>query len=600
MNIVRDYDQYVNGAWEKTHQMPGDRSRWSTFDMLSHEIQEQLCTLCAADTGLVGQIYAKALKPASKISPKILAMLAEVQKVKTRAGFYTLSWRFYQQGVQTVFGIGRTEDAKNSDVLIPTITQSGLGLPDKNYYTDKAVLLAYRTFIEDLCKLYRCAVNPDAIIAFEGRLAALHKTHAELRNVDTAYNILSAADLPAFFKPFNLDLHRVVVGNVEFLAELPGIIRSTPLPVLKDYLWYKVAASYIEFQPKAVRDVGFKFYGQTLMGRRARHTVENYAVNVVQKFLPVQLEKLYIRHYVDGTVLKRARQMIGKIIAALKEGINTAAWMSAGTKSKSLEKLARIHIGVGYPKKWPETRGLWTGLDVAKTDLTELAMARAKWGFYAHVVAEFYQPVDRALWDMATYEVNACYDLNMNQMLIPAGILQKPFFGFTHPAQNFGGIGCIIGHELTHGFDDQGRKFDPEGNLAAWWTPADIKTYEGRAAKVRDYYSAQRFRGMRVNGKLTQGENLADIGGLTLSLRAMESSGKVSRADYQRFFKTYASLWRQLINKEAAKKSILTNPHAPNPLRVNAVVSHIPEFFEAYGVTVPPAKLKEMREFSIW
>jgi putative endopeptidase len=275
--------------------------------------------------------------------------------------------------------------------------------------------------------------------------------------------------------------------------------------------------------------------------------------------------------------------------------------MSTETKQASLEKLSKLKICVGRPTKWPSTAGQWADLNWETADLSTLYASRSMWAYQTHVIQEFYRPVDRNLWAMRAYEVNACYDLNMNQMIIPAGIIQKPFFGHTKVSRNFGALGSVIGHELTHGFDDQGRKFNPDGNLVPWWNSSDIKEYEHRAAKVRNYYASLSFMGMPVNGKLTLGENLADIGGLTLSLRALErANGALKPADYRAFFKAYAVLWRLLITKKAAKKSNLSNPHAPDKFRVNGVVTHMVEFYRAYGHQLNPQQIKKLHSYSIW
>jgi putative endopeptidase len=234
------------------------------------------------------------------------------------------------------------------------------------------------------------------------------------------------------------------------------------------------------------------------------------------------------------------------------------------------------------------------------TDLSLAAMQEkhAKWFYQKYVRNQFYRLADTAIWDMAVYDVNAYYDLNLNMVVVPAGILQKPFFNYAEASRNFGGLGCIIGHELTHGFDDQGRKYNPEYEMKKWWSTHEIRAYERRAEKVRKYYSEMKFMGHPLNGALTLGENLADIGGLKLSLGALKRLP--GRPDYRAFFKAYAILWRELIRPKAVRQSLLENPHSPDGIRINAVLAHIAEFHQTYGRPLSLKAIEQLNEYSIW
>ena len=597
---VKDYDAFVNGQWKATHRIPADRTRWSTFDMVARKIEKQLIQLCQQDSGPVGQIYKKVLHSPDRLSPCVQEMLAAVQEVRTKKDFTRLSWRYYSKGVQTFFGVNVQPDAKNSFRNLPHVYQSGLGLPDKSFYRDAPVRAAYKKYIADLCQLYGYKVAAEPLVAFEESLAVLHLDPAELRQVDQTYHVLTAAELPSFFQLLGLSLSRVVVHNDKLLQALPGLLARTPLSVLKDYLRFKVARAYSTFQTRAIRDCSFAFYRVFLMGQKRRRSKQVTALNLVKQWLPVHLQQLYLARFFPEQRLTACLAMVEAVVAALQQAIQSAGWMSAATKKASLVKLAGLKICVGAPEKWPTVQGQWAELDVDRCDLSMLQQSWAAWSYDQHVVQKFYQPTDRDLWDMSVYEVNASYDLSLNQMVIPAGIIQKPFFGFSGASRNFGGLGSVIGHELTHGFDDQGRKFNPRGNLENWWTQDDITAFEHRARKVREFYAHLKVNGQPVNGKLTLGENLADIGGLTLALRALKQSKSTPSPDLREFFLAYATLWRQLMLPKAAKQSLLTNPHAPDKFRVNAVVSHLPAFHQAYGHALSPAAIRNMSEFSIW
>jgi len=587
-HILQDYDSYINGQWKKTHRIPVDRASWSTFDILSEKIKSQLCHLCQTDNAMA-VFYNRMLEPVIKISPAMDLMFASIDKITTLQEFITLSWQFYKQDVQTFFGLGLTiEKGQN----LPSIYQSGLGLP-KSYYADKTIIRDYQKYIGILCSAYGQPVDAAAILAFEQRLAKLHLSPSDHRDVVQTHNVIKNTELPAFFEYLNLPLKDVIVDNLKLFQALPSILQETPLNVLKDYLRYKVACDYALFQPKAIRAINFEFYGKRLHGQKKQQSTKMNALYLVERFLPEQLEQVYIKSLpnLDHT-RKKCQTMIFSIIDALKVSIKNSTWMTEMTKQKSLEKLYKLTIEVGCPKKWRDTTGL--KLD-PKSNMVVLNQERSAWYFEKHVLGEFYKPTDLAIWEMAVYEVNAYYDLSLNKVILPAGILNRPFFGYSEDARNFGALGCIVGHELTHGFDDQGRKFNPQGELKKWWSESDIRAYEHRAAKVRAYYSQMKYMGLPINGGLTLGENLADVGGLKLSLRALGPN-----PDYHTFFKAYAVLWRELIREKALRTSILGNPHAPDKLRINAVLAHVPEFFQTYGQSLSPQKIQQLNEFSIW
>lgn len=594
MDPIKDYDTYINGKWKKKHRIPDDRGRWSTFDILSEKIDKQLCQLCQADTDDLAAFYNRALEPIRTITIKNLLM--RIIPIETLEDFLRLSWEYYQIDVQTFFGLGLSVE---KGVNLPYIYQSGLGLPDKSNYTDKTIVPDYLDFIGRFGRAYGFAFDVQGIFDFEQRLAVLHMDNTTARNVNITHNRLAAKDLPDFFSLFQLDLKDVIVDNVALLRALPELLKTTPLAVLKDYLRYKVASDYATFQPKAIRQIKFDFFSKRLLGRIHPPARKMRALQMVENFFPEKLEQLYLRKGCPDLAHARTActKMVKQITAVLKTSIENAPWITGQTEKRSLEKLNRLTVEIGYPKRWRSTEGL----DIAPgSDLSfaEMHMKRAKWFYQQYVRKQFYRVVDMAIWDMAVYDVNAYYDLNLNMVVVPAGILQKPFFNYTEVSRNFGGLGCIIGHELTHGFDDQGRKYNPQHEMKQWWTPRDIRAYEHRAAKVRKYYSEMKFMGHPLNGALTLGENIADIGGLKLSLGALKLLP--GRPDYRSFFKAYAILWRELIRPKAVRQSLLENPHSPDGIRINAVLAHIAEFHQTYGHPLSLKAIEQLNEYSIW
>jgi putative endopeptidase len=598
----QDYDDFINADWKKTHRIAPNSSQLSMFSQLSKKIYKQLCVLCEGDKGVLGHIYAAALAHEAnvhQVSPYILNMFAEINGVETLEGFIRLSWKYYQRGVSMFIGISVSPDEKQSRQKVPNIVESGLNLPEKNYYTDKELLKTYKKYIEDLCLLYGQPVDGGKIIDFEIALANLQLDRTQARDVDKTYNKYMSSDLPDFFRLFDLPITYVLVDNPTYLESLPRILGETALETLKHYLIFNVANDYAKYQTRAIRLTHFNFFSKYIEGKQKHSNKKIYALSIVKQFLPDLLQRAYVKRHFSKETGTACLKMVHLIIASLQTAIQRSEWMTGKTKKISLEKLRNMTLHVGAPKRYKSSKGQWAGIPIEQCDLTELKAARSAWYYGKHILGQFYKPVDKEIWSMATYEANACYNSTKNYIIIPAGIIQMPFFGYPDLASNLGGIGTLIGHELTHGFDDQGRKFNQFGNLDKWWSPTDIEAYELRAAKVKAFYSNLMYQGLPVNGALTLGENIADIGGVTLSLRALQASGK--SPDYRAFFKAYAIIWRQLINAKAVRLNNRTNPHAPDKYRINAVLSHIPEFQWTFKVKPGDGMyVKQDRHYSIW
>jgi len=616
MNSLIDYDTFINGKWKKTHFIPNDKTRLSMFTLISDKIKKQLCALCSKDQSNLGNLYRIALnlQQNSKISPWLISLLKDCDQIATLDEFVEMSWKCYVMDIPAVFFIfSIVVDLKNNKQYIPSIRQATLGLSD-NYYSDTTVCSQYATYIKTLCHLYGFSVDSNAIVNFEKKIIDLHISSSESRDVDKVYNIILCQDLPKYFNIFkNQGFNKVIVDNLVLLDRLEDLLSSTPIQVLKDFLIFKVANSYAIFQSKIIKDTKFEFYEKTLNGRQKQQDAQLYALNIVKKILPTALQQLYIKHYFDENTKKQCFMMLQNIIATLQESITNLSWMTPETKRLSLNKIKNIQICVAYPEKWELDYAISCMTDDmpcmtddmpcmtdVRLDFSKYYSSFAMWIFKKNI-NKFGTIVDRNRWNSArAYDVNAYYDHEYNRIIIPAGIMQKPFFGFSKIIQNYGALGCVIGHELTHGFDDQGRKFNPEGKLLSWWSQKDIDTYENRAELVENFYSSKIIEGTQVNGSLTLGENLADIGGIILSIRALKRLNFNNFNNFKLFFESYAKMWRALTTKETTIKYLNTNHHSPNNLRINVVVTHIPEFYSSYGVKLTNKEIRELEKFSIW
>ena len=591
MDPIRDYDAFINGHWKETHHIPKDKSRWSMFTMVSSKIDHELESICKHDRGLIGQVYQKALHPPTYISPLVLNMIESVSKITTLDDFIKLSWKYYLMDVKSFFRIDVDMDSKNNTIQVPHVYQAGLGLNDKSYYNNENTCQAYKHYIDSLCQLYGFHVSSSEIIALEKQIATLSMDAVNKRNVDKIYHRVEHKDLPTFFTLLGLDLPYIIVDNMEWFQALPALLKNTPLETWKYYLIYKIADSYAMFQTKAIRYTKFAFYQQTLLGTKKQSSSSYLAVQLVKRYLPTLLQQMYIDYYFDHSMRQKALEMTQRIIRVLKWSIMASTWMSEETKQLSLQKILNMKIDIGYPSKWEEEYNTFP----MDTDLSTWNRNWSMWKYQRLVFGKFYQPSDRNVWGTYhTYDVNAYYESERNRVVLPAGLLQKPFLGYTNDSQNYGALGTLIGHELTHGFDDQGSKFNPKGELLPWWTPSDLKTYEDRSDHVRKFYFKKIVGGEHINGRLTLGENMADIGGLTLSLRAAPN------VTLFLFFTTYAIIWRDLMEKKTAQQYAHINPHSPNKFRINAVVTHIPEFYQAYGHKLTLSQINKLRKFSIW
>ena len=559
----------------------------------------------------------------------ILPRLAAVDAVKTKEDLVRTLAALNKLGIGGPFACGVGTDAKHSDQHILGLEQAGLGLPDRDYYLEgkfKAKLDAYRVYLEKLLTLaktestqisprYAAATrtiptegehldrNEYAkaaadIVALETQIAKVQWSKVENRDADKTYNKMTVDalarlapgfDWKLYFSEFGAkDVKEVDVAQPPFFTAMSKLLDTVPLATWKTWLKFHVLHRYAGLLSKDFVDTEFAFFGTTLRGVPQNRPRWKRGVMVVEACLGEAAGKLYVEKHFPPQAKQRMDEMVKNVMAAYRTSIQNADWLSAATKQRALDKLAAFTPKIGYPKKWRD----YSPLEIRRDDLLG-NMDRAATYEWNRNIKKLGKPVDRDEWHMTPQTVNAYYNATQNEIVFPAAILQPPFFNMqADDAVNYGGIGAVIGHETGHGFDDQGSKWDGAGNLNQWWTPADRVEFDKRGdALAAQFGQYEPFPGYKVNGRLTLGENLADLAGLTIALRAYHLSlgGKPAPVmdrltGDQRFFVGWAQVWRRKHREADLKNRLVTDPHAPSEYRADGTARNVPAFYEAFDV----------------
>ena len=614
-----DLYRFANGTWLDTFVIPADKSRYGSFTKLYDEAQTNLKQIImdvsgpeaevSEDERKVGMVYRSFMNQQRIETLGLKPLEGERTKIGTVESvddFAEHMGHFSSLGVRTFLGGWIDQDAKNTTEYIIYLSQSGLGLPDRDYYSkegDKFDSLrgAYEKY---LAGLFKEAGRTDAdeaasrLMQFETRMAATQWTRVKNRNRDLTYNKFDAAGLKGlapdfawarFFSGLGLEaVPNVVVRQPDYVTSASGVLASTPVEVLRDYLEIRLLSTYASRLHKAMVDLQFGFYGKVLRGARELEPRWKRGVSEVERTLGEVVGKIYVSRHFKPEAKARMVGLVDNLEKAFGEGINALEWMTDATKMEAQQKLGTFVSKIGYPDTWRS----YEGLKIEADDLVGNAM-RARTFEHRRELSKLGKPIDRSEWFMNPQTVNAYYNPSMNEIVFPAAILQPPFFNLeADDAVNYGAIGAVIGHELSHGFDDQGRKSDGQGTLRDWWTEQDAKEFEARAAKmVSQYGEFSPIEGMNVNGKLTLGENIGDLGGLTIAYRAYKLALGGQPAPVingltgeQRFFLGWAQMWACKYRDGELRQRLMTDPHAPTEYRVTGVVSNMPEFYEAFDV----------------
>jgi putative endopeptidase len=614
-----DFVAYTSGGYLKTLEIPADKTSFGMFTKLRDLSQERTRAIiekAAASGGApgseaqkVGDFYASFMDEAAIEAKGITPIRPELDKIAAIADKTQLAaafGRFSRIGISTPIGVGVGPDRKNPDAFQVGASQGGLGLPDRDYYLDTAnpkfaeARAKYQAYVATLLKLSGFA-DADArargIFDLETKIAATHWTRVERRQAEKTYNPVARADLEKSYPGVDwgqlltsAGLEGQPVINMSTPSALLGagkLIDSEPLAVWKDYLAFQLLRDVAPVLPKAFVDANFDMYSKTLGGQPAQTPRWKRGTDTTTAVLGEALGKLYVAEYFPPEAKAKADELVKNIIAAMDARLANLAWMDPATRTAARAKLAAFTPKIGYPDKWLD----YSALEIRKGDAIG-NLARATEFQYARQVAKLGKPVDRSEWFMTPMTVNAYANPVWNEIVFPAAILQAPFFDAkADPAVNYGGIGAVIGHEITHHFDDQGRKYDKTGKLADWWTPQDVERFKVMTDKVVAQYGAyEPLPGKKINGELTLGENMADLAGINIAFDAWKLSLKGKKAKTidgwtgeQRFFLGFSQVWRQKYRDAILLQQLTTDPHSPGNFRPY-VVRNLDAWYTAFDV----------------
>jgi putative endopeptidase len=629
-----NFYQYANGEWLKNNPIPPQYSQWGSFNILAehnsdvlHTILEDAANNKTAPAGSnerkIGDFYSAGMDSAAIEAlgwQPVAADLNRIAAIKDMNGVQLELSKQHSMNINAVFGFGSEQDPKNSTQVIGEIHQSGLGLPERDYYfagddRSKTIREEYVKFMTAMFKLVgdddaTAAAAANSVMAFETRLAGASRKLVDLRDPEKNYNKMTQEQLaelaPAVeWKRFFVDVGwtnpgSVDVGQPEFFKEINAMMKTVPLADWKNYLRWRIISTSAGALSSPFVEESFRFYGTILTGAKEMQPRWKRVRQVIDRSMGEALGEVYVAKEFPPEAKARALDLVKNIKEALREHIAAITWMDDTTKEAAVKKLNAIRVKIGYPDKWRDYSKLVIDRKSYLEDIRRsgnFAVDRA--------IYKIGKPVDKSEWQMSPQTVNAYYDASMNEIVFPAGILQPPFFDFkADDAVNYGGIGAVIGHEITHGFDDQGSKFDAEGNLKMWWTPDTRKMFDERTQVL-----AKQFDGfipidtLHIHGEATLGENIADLGGLAISFTALENTLKGKPRELidgftpeQRFFLSFAQVWRRNVRPEMLRTQIKTDVHSPAEFRVNGPLPDLQAFYDAFGcgkdskMYIPPEK----------
>jgi predicted metalloendopeptidase len=614
-----DFYQYACGNWMTKNPLPADRSRWARFTELSERTQKVLLDLVQGAAAIrenrsvtdqkIGDFYASCMDTAGIEAKGVTPIKSELDRIRALAGdgLPAEVARLHAMGVSALFSFGSRADARDSNRTIASLTQGGLSLPDRDYYlkTDAKSLETRQRFQQHVERMFRLAgVSPEAaatqakmVLQLETKLAQASLDRVSNRNPEKTYHILSRKELADLAPQFGWDAYfqaadppefaSLNVAQPDFVKGLGATLVSEPMEAWRAYLEFRLLRETAPLLTQAFRNEEFDFWGRYIGGAKEQRPRPYLCVNAVDEQLGDLLGEKYIASTFGPEAKAQITQLVDALTTALEKDISTLPWMGDETRKQAIAKLRAITRNVGYPQKWRD----YSKVTVARDDFYGNA-GRAQEARRERGLERIGKATDKAEWNnMTPPTVNAFYSSATNSINFPAGILQWPFFDAQRDiAVNFGGIGSVIGHEMTHGFDDSGRKYDGDGNLRDWWTAADGAEFEKRAACVADEYSNfSPVDDMKLNGKLTLGENTADNGGVRVALMALLDTlhGKSDKVNgftpEQRFFLGFGQVFCENTAPEQARVRVMTDSHSPGRFRVNGTVSNMPEFQKAFS-----------------
>ncbi len=634
-----DFFEYADGTWLKNTEIPAAYSGWGSFYILEDENLNKLKNILAgveknttvkkgSSEQLVGDFYFTGMDSAfieQQGFKPVEKDLNAVDAIKGLKDFYK-ELAYVQLGYSNpLFGFGSGADAKNSKMNIAQLRQSGLGMPDRDYYlkddsNTKKIKDDYSQLIKKSFMLIgynsdKAENVSETILSLEIRLAKASMPRVEMRDPYKTYHKMTIKELVSLTPDFSWNEYFTSIGisnpgeiNVaqpDFFKEINEVIKTTPIDVLKEYLKWNIIRSASAYLSEPFVEANFDFYGKILNGTTEMQPRWKRVLGTVNGEIGMELGKLFVKQYFPPYAKKRALDLVHNLMASLKTRIENLEWMSPETKKAALKKLASFTVKIGYPDKWKSYKGLVINRESYFGNVLSSSIFNSK-----KELAKIGKPVDKTEWGMTPQTVNAYYSPRNNEIVFPAGILQPPFFNAgADDAVNYGGIGTVIGHEMTHGFDDQGRRYDASGNLKDWWTKQDEENFNKRAQRIVDQYNGYiAVDTLHVNGKLTEGENIADLGGVNVSFDSFMKTDEYKKdkpingfTPAQRFFLSYATVWKIKNRPERLSLRVRTDPHSPEHFRVDGPLSNTPAFWQAFNVKPGDSmRMPEDKLVKIW
>ncbi len=631
-----DLFRHVNGAWIDRTEIPDDKARYGSFYLLAEEaekaVREIVVESQSAEPGTearkVGDLFTSFTDEeriealgAAPLEP----LLAEVETVTDVTSFTRLLGSLEKQGMPSFVQLFVDNDPGDPERYVVFVEQGGLGLPDESYYRDEkfeSVRTAYRAFVEQmlgLAGLDDASARADRVVGLETALATHHWSNVATRDSDKTYNLLPWAEFDALAEGVDLTAWRDAVGGPagvfdelvvrepSFVTGLASLLTDDRLDAWSDWLRWQIVRSMAAYLSTPFVEANFGFYGRTLTGTPVQRARWKRGVSLVEGALGEAVGRIYVERHFAPEAKTAMDVLVGHLVEAYRQSITGLEWMTDETRARALDKLEKFTPKIGFPEKWRD----YSALSIDPADLVGNVRATAAFGFDREL-GKIGQPLDRDEWFMTPQTINAYYNPGMNEIVFPAAILQFPFFDETRDAAaNYGAIGAVIGHEIGHGFDDQGSKYDGDGKLTDWWTPADREAFEKLTSSLIAQYDAlapKQVPDHHVNGALTIGENIGDLGGLSIAWKAYLISLDGSEPPVidgltgaERFFLSWAQAWQIKLRDEEAIRLVSIDPHSPNEFRCNQIVRNIDEFYETFGVTESDALwLPAEERVTIW
>jgi putative endopeptidase len=626
-----DFNAYVNGQWIDTATIPADKAGYGIGTILNDQSQEHVKAIIelsaegdfakGSDEQKVGDLYHSYMDMETRNARGVSPLRGEFEKIDAISSYDDLAVYFAEAnkfGFAMPFVLQQYADFKNPNTYMMYIYQAGLGLPDREYYFTgdarsediRQKYVAHVATMLDMAGIGNGDAAAETIMKLETRLAAEHMKKEQTRDMVALYNKIPTPELPELMPNFNWDAYLteagipdidgLVVMQLDYVRALDGIITGTDLETWKTYLKWAALNASATLLTEELDKQNFEFYSKTLQGTEQPLPLWRRGVNAVNANLGEVVGKVYVKEHFPPEAKERMLELVNNLLKAYEVSIRELDWMTEETRVQALDKLSKFTPKIGYPDIWKD----YSALEIEKDDLIG-NMQRSALVVYQQQLEKQQGPVQKHEWQMTPQTVNAYYNPPLNEIVFPAAILQPPFFDlYAEDAVNYGAIGAVIGHEIGHGFDDSGSTFDGDGVLRNWWTETDAAEFKKRTAKLVEQYSSFKpFEDLNVNGEFTLGENIGDLGGLSIALRAYEISLEGKEAPVmdgftgeQRVFLGYAQAWRHKYREESLRTQIATDPHSPRMYRVNGVVRNVPAFYRAFDVQegealyLPPAE----------